>query len=128
MSIDFKALAEKSISGEIISHEEAMSIWYANETEFLSVLNAAYTVRHHYWQNKVTIHIINNAKNGNCPEDCSYCVQAKSAKGEIADYPIKTDEEILEEAKNAYEKGAHRYCMVLQVGDQVKCVFVNYLD
>ena len=69
--------------------------------------------RQHYFDKKVRIHILNNAKNGNCPEDCSYCAQGQKAdKDMIEDYPMKSDEEILAEAKRAAEAGAFRYCMV----------------
>ena len=56
--------------------------------------------------------MINNAQNGFCPEDCHYCAQAKSSDAAIQEYPLKPDAEILAEARNAYENGAFRYCMV----------------
>ena len=58
------------------------------------------------------MHILNNAQNGHCPEDCHYCAQAKTSKSEIEEYGLKADEEMLEEARQAYSKGAYRYCMV----------------
>ena len=66
-----------------------------------------------YFQNEVQLHILNNAQNGYCPEDCGYCAQASSATTDIEAYPLKPDAEILEEAKRAYESGAYRYCIVL---------------
>jgi len=50
--------------------------------------------------------------NGLCSEDCNYCPQSKSSTAEIVPYTEKTAEEIITEAKVAYEAGAHRYCMV----------------
>jgi len=78
----------------------------------LELLNRAHEKRKEYFGNKVTIHIINNAKNGHCPEDCGYCAQAKSSDSDIVQYTKKDEEETLLEAKKAYEAGAHRYCMV----------------
>ncbi len=80
--------------------------------ELLPLLTAAYAVRKHHWGNKVQVHILNNAQNGNCPEDCAYCTQARTSEADIDDYPIKSEDEILAEAKRAYEGGAFRYCMV----------------
>ncbi len=80
--------------------------------ELLPLLNSAYTVRKARFGKAVQVHILNNAQNGRCPEDCSYCTQARTSDADIADYPIKTDAEVLAEAKRAYEAGAHRYCMV----------------
>ncbi len=82
------------------------------QVELLPLINAAYTVRQHYRGKEVIIHIINNAQNGHCQEDCHYCAQAKSSQADIQEYGLKSDEEMLEEARQAYAKGAFRYCMV----------------
>ena len=82
------------------------------EVELLSLLQAAFAVRQHYFGNEVAIHILNNAANGYCPEDCSYCAQSKNSQADIGEYGLKSDEEMLAEAEAAYENGAYRYCMV----------------
>ncbi len=105
-------LSDKSIAGELLPQEEAREILLSKDIELIALLNAAYEVRKTFVGNTVTIHIINNAQNGHCSEDCHYCAQAKSSKADIEEYPMKSDQEFLAEAKAAYEKGAHRYCMV----------------
>ena len=105
--------AEKSLAGEPLTHEECMACLKSDEIELLPLLHAAFQVRKAYWKNEVTIHIINNVQNGNCPETCSYCAQAKTSEAGIADYAIKPESEIIAEAKRAYDQGAYRYCMVL---------------
>ena len=105
-------LAQHSIKGQLLTLEECKRILSDSAVPLLPLLQAAYQVRYRYHQNTVSIHIINNAKNGNCPEDCSYCVQAKSSDSPIADYPIKSESELMAEAKAAYDNGAYRYCMV----------------
>lgn len=104
--------AENSINGLALSNEDANAILDGTSVNLLELLNQAYQVRKNYFGNEVRIHILNNAKNGKCPEDCSYCVQAKSSEVPIEDYSFKDEEEILNEAKRAYEAGAYRYCMV----------------
>ena len=108
----YTQLANQSISEKDFSKELSSKILQSSEIEVLSLLNAAYEVRKKFVGKSVNIHILNNAQNGHCPEDCHYCAQAKTSDAEIEEYPLKPDEEILAEAKNAYEKGAHRYCMV----------------
>ncbi len=105
-------LTDRSLAGEIFSDEQCLQILQDKNIDIFPMLNAAYDVRKARWGKEVSIHIINNGQNGFCPEDCHYCAQAKSSKAEIEEYPLKSDEEFLAEAKNAYEKGAHRYCMV----------------
>ena len=64
----------------------------------MPLLNAAYTVRRHHHGDAVQIHILNNAQNGRCPEDCSYCTQAKTSEAGIEPYAIKSRDEVLAEA------------------------------
>ena len=92
--------------------ETARAVLSCETIELLPLLNAAYEVRRKFVGKQVTVHIISNAQNGFCPEDCHYCAQAKTSHADIETYPVKSDREILAEAQNAYEKGAYRYCMV----------------
>ncbi len=103
---------KKSLSGELLSKEESFAILESKDIELINLLNAAFEVRRKYWGKEVSIHIINNAQNGFCPEDCKYCAQAKTSDSNIKEYPTKSQEEILKEAQSAYKKGAQRYCMV----------------
>ena len=102
----------KSLSGEAISDQDALFILNLPDDFILPLCYKAYEIRAKHWGNVVKIHVINNAKNGFCPEDCKYCVQSLSSDSKIADYPMKSDEEIMNEAKQAHESGAFRYCMV----------------
>lgn len=108
----YDELAEKSIKREILPDELCLEILTSPSIELLRLLDAAYQVRKKYTGNEVQLHIINNAQNGGCPEDCHYCTQAKSSTTGIETYPVKPDSEILAEAQRAYESGAYRYCMV----------------
>lgn len=108
----YAQLADKSIAGELLSQQTAKNILTDETIELLPLLNAAYEVRKNFAGKEVSIHIINNGQNGYCPEDCHYCAQAKSSNAEIEEYPLKSDDEFLAEAKNAHENGAYRYCMV----------------
>jgi len=92
--------------------EMARDILLSSEVELLPLLQAAFEIRKKWVGKEVTIHIINNAQNGHCPEDCHYCPQAMTSEAGIKEYPLKADEEILSEARQAYESGAFRYCMV----------------
>ena len=78
----------------------------------LSVLDAAGQVREHVFGRGVQVHVLNNAQNGLCPEDCSYCSQAKTSTADIEPYTLKPLQEVLDEAGRARDAGAHRYCMV----------------
>ena len=108
----YVSLASDALDGEEISDQRAEQILLDADIEVLPLLNAAYTVRKQYWGKTVQVHILNNAANGKCPEDCSYCTQGKNSSVDIEEYPMKSPAEIMNEARLAYENGAFRYCMV----------------
>lgn len=108
----YSELTARSLRGDILDVGTCICILTSPEVELLPLLHAAYGVRKRYFGNEVLLHVINNIQNGSCTEDCHYCVQSRSSRAKILTYSMKTDEEILEEAKEAYESGAYRYCMV----------------
>lgn len=108
----YDTLANAGLRGDILTDELCMDILTSSAIELLPLLDAAYQVRNKYTGKEVQLHIINNAQNGYCPEDCYYCAQAKSSSADIDAYTIKSDAEMLAEAQCAYESGAYRYCMV----------------
>lgn len=115
MAIDkqwYLKLSEAGLTEKLLTEETCLQVLTDKSVELLSLLDAAFQVRKHFHGREVTVHIINNVSNGLCSEDCNYCPQSKSSSAEIAAYTEKSQEEILEEAKLAYEAGAHRYCMV----------------
>lgn len=105
-------LVDEINEGKQIDEALAKDILASDRIELLPLLDAAYQLRKKYFGNEVSLHIINNAQNGHCSEDCHYCVQAKSSESGIEEYPLKSDDEILAEAKKAHDSGAFRYCMV----------------
>ena len=108
----YQALAKAGIDGDLLDQATYTSLLTDKSVKLMPLLNAAYKVREHFHGKTVTVHIINNVSNGLCSEDCNYCPQSKSNKAEIVEYSEKSKEEILAEAKQAYEAGAYRYCMV----------------
>jgi biotin synthase len=108
----YKTLTEKALNNISLTKDECISILEETSVDLLSLLHAAFRVRHAFYKRDVSIHILNNGKNGECPEDCSYCVQSNASTSDIVDYPMKSERDILLEAKTAYESGAFRYCMV----------------
>src|ERR1041385_5931529 len=97
----YSDLVDRSIADELISKDTCQKILNSSEIEILPLLDAAFQVRKKFRGMEVIVHIINNAQNGHCPEDCHYCAQAKSSQADIKEYPMKSDDEILAEAKAA---------------------------
>lgn len=114
----YENLALKSINNNGIDKDDIKQIIENPEVELLPLLHASFIVRKKYFGKKTRIHILDNVQSGNCTEDCSYCAQSKNMKDKKKNiYPMKTEEQILEEAKNAYEKNAFRHCLVFSGKD-----------
>ncbi len=104
--------ARKALDGLDFQEEEALRILSDADVELLPLLDAAFAVRKRFTGREVLVHVLNNVRNGACPEDCRYCAQSRDASTPITAYTEKSDEEILAEARRAWETGADRYCMV----------------
>src|SRR5580698_3199782 len=108
----YTELVRKSLDGQELDQAACVRILSDTTLEILPLLDAAFEVRKAHFGREVRVHILNNAQNGHCPEDCHYCAQAKSSKADLEEYGMKSDEEMLQEARTAYSKGASCYCMV----------------
>ena len=108
----WKNLAEKTIQGYSITREEALQILQTPDDDLLAVLDAAFTVRRHYFGRDVTIHVIKNAKSGECSEDCAFCSQAGAADTDSPRYTLQKVEELVDGAREAHGLKAMRYCIV----------------
>ncbi|AYV54275.1 biotin synthase BioB [Leptospira kmetyi] len=105
--------AEKIFSEvpSVVTREEGLEILNGS-VPLTTCLDKAFQERNRYFENKVRIHILDNIKNGYCPEDCGYCAQRKNANSGVQEYPMKSETEIFEDAVKAKENGAYRFCMV----------------
>ena len=108
----YNQIRDAAVENRLPDDETCLRVLTDPDLDLLPLLNAAFAVRKRYFGKVVQVHILNNAQNGGCPEDCGYCTQAKTSEVDIEKYPIKSDEEVLDEARRAYEGGAFRYCMV----------------
>lgn len=119
-----RRLAGEEDVSETEARSLALSILTDTRLDPTELLALGALPRERHYGRRVQLHILNNVRNGHCPEDCGYCAQRKVGRSDaedaensdagqsIASYPAKSEEEILEEARVAYESGAFRYCMV----------------
>ena len=105
-------LVDKSLRGEELAREEALSLLQASDAETPSVVAAAATVRRKFHGDKVKLNHLVNVKSGLCPEDCHYCSQAKGSTAPIEKYPLMKSEEIIRHAEHGMASGATRACLV----------------
>jgi biotin synthase len=104
-------LAERALQGPPLSAAELLTVLGA-EIPLLPLLHEAHQVRSAHFGKRVQVHVLSNAQNARCPEDCGYCSQSISSRAPLKPYALKSRDVLLAEARAAYESGAFRYCIV----------------
>ena len=125
---NWNELADRSLAGELLTHEQALAVLQAPDELLLEQLAAAYRVRRHYWGNRVRLHFLLNAQSGLCPEDCHYCSQSKISTAEIEKHPLLAKEKILNAAGRAVSLNAGTFCMVLSGRSPSEQTFAKVLE
>jgi biotin synthase len=112
-TVDFEQLADKSLRGEALSHEEAHRVLATPAAEMDALLTATRRVRESRFGRRVKVCVLLNAQSGICPEDCNYCSQSKISKAEVDKYKLLPEDTIVQRAHDAAETGAKRFCIVI---------------
>ncbi|NTU49409.1 MAG: biotin synthase BioB [Desulfobulbaceae bacterium] len=100
------------VSGGELSRQDCLRILDVNDLDTMELVGAASRQRNAFFGKLLSIHMINNAQNGACSEDCRYCVQSKVSTAKTGDYGSKAEEGVVREALAAYEAGATCYGIV----------------
>ena len=108
MSLSYNQMAEKALSGNTLSREECKAILECPDGQIMELLSAAFRVRANYFGKKVSLHLLINARSGLCPEDCSYCSQSSVSTAQIQKYPLLSEDQILQGAREAQQAKAIR--------------------
>lgn len=106
---DWNRLADRSLAGETLTREEALSVLTAPDEELLPLLAAAARVRRAHFGSRVKLNFLLNVKSGLCPEDCHYCSQSRLSTAPIAKYPALAADEVLAAAARAAAVKARRF-------------------
>ncbi len=92
--------------------------WTIQEVEdlfalpFNDLLFQAHNIhRQNFDPNQVQVSSLLNIKTGACPEDCSYCSQSSKYDTRLEREKLMEIDLVLEQAKEAKDKGATRFCM-----------------
>lgn len=100
----------KLIEGYRLNYDEAISLLdsYSDEKLF----NLANELRQHFQRKNISTCTIQNAKSGNCSEDCKWCAQSKHNKTGINTYPLVTFEDVYQSAKDSESRGVKMFGLV----------------
>ncbi len=112
MSMMWSALADKALAGRVLERGEAHAILHAPVEDTLALLDAAFRVRRAHWGLRVSLHVLQNAKLGACPEDCGFCSQSSKHHSPGGEAPMQSVTELVDGARRAHTARAKRFCMV----------------
>ncbi len=105
------SLGARVLAGRALDTETLLGC-LCQDTPLLPLLHEAFQVRSAHFGRRVQIHVLNNAQNARCPEDCGYCAQSAVTTAPVRPYALKSREELVAEAHAAHAAGAFRYCIV----------------
>ena len=77
-----------------LSRDEAIAILDTPDEELEALIDRASSLRYKYKGNRVSIHILTNARSGNCSQDCAYCAQSCESHAPIEKYRRVSDEKL----------------------------------
>jgi biotin synthase len=106
-------LAQSVLEGHRLGAEEALSVLESPDGQLLSLVEAAYTVRRHFYGDVVKLNYLVNAKSGVCPEDCHYCSQSRISTAAIDRYQLLPAEEVAARVGRGVALGASTCCIVI---------------
>ena len=112
MNSDFSGLQAKSIDMRGVSVEDALKLYHmGREKPFMLMAHAA-GIRERFKGKSVSLCCIVNAKSGLCPEDCKFCAQSAHHRTKAEAYPLISEKEMIEKAKEARDAGGHFFGIV----------------
>jgi len=110
--MNWSTLADQALAGAVLSRDAARTVLHASADDLLGLLDAAFRVRRAYWGRRVSLHVLDNAKLGACPEDCGFCSQSSKHASPSGEAPMKSVDDLVDGARRAHAARAKRYCMV----------------
>lgn len=96
-----------------ISRDEAIEILNTTDEQLEELISLAEKLRRKYKGNRVSIHILTNARSGNCSQDCAYCAQSCRSKAEIDKYKWVSDDTLYQHNDLVDKYNLSRHCIGL---------------
>ena len=96
-----------------MTREDALKILNTPDEEMDQLIAEAEKLRRKYKGDNVGIHILTNARSGNCSQDCSYCAQSCRSNADIDKYRWVSDEKLFKDNDFVNKNHLARHCIGL---------------
>ena len=97
----------------VLSREDAIAILNTPDEQLDELMERAKKLRYKYKGNRVSIHLLTNARSGNCSQDCAYCAQSCRSKADIAKYKWVEEEKLYQDNDFVNDYHLSRHCIGL---------------
>ena len=97
----------------VLTREEAIAILAGPDSELPELLKRAGALRRKYKGNRVSIHLLTNARSGNCSQNCAYCAQSCRSKADIETYKWVDDKKLYDDNEFVHDHHLARHCIGL---------------
>lgn len=96
-----------------MTREDALKIINTPDEEMDQLIAEAEKLRRKYKGDNVGIHILTNARSGNCSQDCAYCAQSCRSNADIDKYRWISDEKLFKDNDFVNKNHLARHCIGL---------------
>ena len=96
-----------------MTREDALKILNTPDEEMDQLIAEAEKLRRKYKGDNVGIHILTNARSGNCSQDCAYCAQSCRSNADIDKYRWVSDEKLFKDNDFVNKNHVARHCIGL---------------
>ena len=96
-----------------LSRDEAIAILDTPDEELKALIDRASSLRYKYKGNRVSIHILTNARSGNCSQDCAYCAQSCRSTADIDKYKWVDEDKLYQDNDFVNDYHLSRHCIGL---------------
>ena len=97
----------------ILSREDAIAILDTPDEKLDDLIARAEGLRRKYKGNRVSIHILTNARSGNCSQDCAYCAQSCRSTADIDKYKWVDEDKLYQDNDFVNDYHLSRHCIGL---------------
>jgi len=104
---------DRTIAEAPLTRAEALAILNTPDEELDALIERAAALRYRYKGKTVGVHILTNARSGNCSQDCAYCAQSCRSSANIEKYRWVSDEKLFRDNDFVNKNHLARHCIGL---------------
>lgn len=115
MSSDFQKILkcqEKVFKKQNLTEKEIETLLNVSKKELTTLSECANKITRKFQGDEIDVEQLSNIKKNQCSEDCSFCSQSAFFNTNVDQYQLLSKEEVVRQAKKAFDEGAQSYCLV----------------